>query len=346
MVVVCETCHTNIGANQKRIKCINCTNMFHSDCVNFTNESSTARAAWKCSPCLSVSKKGKNNTNLSTNRGVTDTDTNEIVLSEIRAFRAEVNIRLNEQDEALKMLQSSFTSMRNELNELQMKVKYLENKSECSSSMESKITRLAERNEALENQINLKEQRDRFNNIEIYGIPQLPKENVYNIIIELANLLKINLQKNDIDHAYRTRVWNSGKESTSPPQEEVQSDEVSFANVVSTQKGSRESRIVVRLNSRELKIKLLRADKTWRNDRTGGSLTTSDAGFSGEKHRIFFNDHLTPMNKHILRAAKQKAREKNYAYVWVKECKIFVRKTEKSRAIQISKINDINTVII
>lgn len=347
MVLLCESCKANIAATQKRIKCTNCLEVFHSECVNFSNESSSLRATWKCPPCLSTSKKGKKVASISTSQSPTNTDSNEVILSELRAFRTEVNDRLNEHSEALRMLQLSVTTMKTDLAELQNKVKELEDKTECLNSIETKLAQITERNEDLEFQISLRDQRDRLNNIEISGVPQCPKENVSNTVIELAKHLKINIEKSDIEYAYRTKLPNMGKSSISSPQEEVLTEGVSFASVATTQKGLKGTRIVVRLKSRELKNELLRAAKSWQNDITGDfGLTTSDAGFSGDRRRIFFNDHLTPMNKLILRMARERAREKKYAFIWVKDCKVFVRKTEKSRVFVINKMSSIDKIIV
>lgn len=51
-------------------------------------------------------------------------------------------------------------------------------------------------------------------------------------------------------------------------------------------------------------------------------LTTASIGLPGTTQRIFITDHLSPRNKRLLGLVKEAAREKQYAYVWVKNSKL------------------------
>ncbi|KAL4702346.1 hypothetical protein ACJJTC_002708 [Scirpophaga incertulas] len=55
----------------------------------------------------------------------------------------------------------------------------------------------------------------------------------------------------------------------------------------------------------------------------------ADIGFDSDS-KIFINDHLTLENKKLLNKAKQIARDHGYSYIWVKNCKIFLRKDQTS----------------
>ncbi|KAL0841563.1 hypothetical protein ABMA28_015222 [Loxostege sticticalis] len=73
-------------------------------------------------------------------------------------------------------------------------------------------------------------------------------------------------------------------------------------------------------------------------------LTAADIGFEGNSQRIFVNDHLTPDSKNLLTKTKSHAKEKGYNYVWVKFCKIHVRKNDTSRVFIVTCERDLNKI--
>lgn len=52
-----------------------------------------------------------------------------------------------------------------------------------------------------------------------------------------------------------------------------------------------------------------------------------------EDGSIYVNDHLTLYNKSLLSKAKALAKEKKFRFVWVKHCKIFVRKAANVKSV-------------
>ncbi|KAL4718904.1 hypothetical protein ACJJTC_011513, partial [Scirpophaga incertulas] len=59
-------------------------------------------------------------------------------------------------------------------------------------------------------------------------------------------------------------------------------------------------------------------------------ITLADLDLGDSSTRVFVNDHLTAENKKLLNTVKSVAKEKNFAYVWVKYSKIHVRKNDTS----------------
>lgn len=72
-------------------------------------------------------------------------------------------------------------------------------------------------------------------------------------------------------------------------------------------------------------------------------LKACDLGFSGNSS-IHFNEHLTSANKALLKRAKEVAKERNYTYVWVKNCSVMVRRSDTSPVIHISNVMDLNKI--
>ncbi|KAI8429265.1 hypothetical protein MSG28_007771 [Choristoneura fumiferana] len=69
--------------------------------------------------------------------------------------------------------------------------------------------------------------------------------------------------------------------------------------------------IVVRFTQRRRKNELLAAVRARRG------LTTSDIGLPGPAAAVYVGDHLTPVNKLLLKQARQLKLEHNYSYLWV-----------------------------
>ncbi|KAG0431749.1 hypothetical protein HPB47_021490 [Ixodes persulcatus] len=62
----------------------------------------------------------------------------------------------------------------------------------------------------------------------------------------------------------------------------------------------------------------------------------------GSTPRVFIQENLTRYNRELLRATKDQAKEKNYAFTWYTNGKVLVRRTEGARAIHIKSRDDLN----
>lgn len=92
------------------------------------------------------------------------------------------------------------------------------------------------------------------------------------------------------------------------------------------------------LHNRYLRDDFITAAKKYK------ALSTSDLGLNGNT-KIFVNDHLTVENKQLLNKAKLLAREKDFAYVWVKNCVIFTKKNVTSPTHVIKSEKDLKKII-
>lgn len=57
--------------------------------------------------------------------------------------------------------------------------------------------------------------------------------------------------------------------------------------------------------------------------------------------RIFINEHITKVRRHLLFKTKEAAKEKLYKYVWINEGDILVRKDDQSKVFRIRELGDI-----
>lgn len=232
-----------------------------------------------------------------------DSDTG-LLLAELRAFRAEILERLDSLDNRDKM----FTD---ELKSLQSKFSHLETR------VDSEVTNMKSQTEQLAYLIDKKEQQDRYDNILISGLPLKPNENVTNIILQLASLLSVEINKEDIEWAYRVKRSN---------------------NYATAAAATAQQPIVVKLRRHLHKVALIQAYKKNSKDR---QVTSTLLGYSGPTYKIIISDHLTATGRKLLTTTKEKAKAMNYLYVWVHNSKVLCRKDANSKVIVINSFSDL-----
>lgn len=150
------------------------------------------------------------------------------------------------------------------------------------------------------------EQWVRRSNIQLNGIPYKNGENLITTVKRLAQLCGFPLNvETDIDFVTRVAVRNDAEAKKTKP-------------------------VILKLQSRYKKDDFLAALRRLK------IIKASDVGFTGSEEKIYANDHLSTKNKSLLQQAKMKAKEKGYAYCWVRNCTIMVRRNEKSPVLHIT----------
>lgn len=60
--------------------------------------------------------------------------------------------------------------------------------------------------------------------------------------------------------------------------------------------------------------------------------------------RISIGEHLTTYTRDLLNAARDFAKERGFQFVWTRDCKVFIRKDERSQALKISSHNNLKNL--
>ncbi|KAG8240487.1 hypothetical protein J6590_108349 [Homalodisca vitripennis] len=72
------------------------------------------------------------------------------------------------------------------------------------------------------------------------------------------------------------------------------------------------------------------------------NLNSRDLGFmDGEVTPVYVNESLTPAKRKLLNAARVIKKEKQFTFLWVKNGRIFMRKTEGERFVIIDSEKDL-----
>ncbi|XP_050684289.1 uncharacterized protein LOC126979120 [Leptidea sinapis] len=175
-----------------------------------------------------------------------------------------------------------------------------------NESLQSTVTDLT-------NKINLMEQQARSNNIEIQCVPEAKNENLISITKQLSKTVGYDITESNISHC--TRIAKMNPKSTRPRS------------------------IIVQLNSPLVRDHLLAAEIKFNKGHTTEKLNASHLGIQGAKCPVYVCEHLSTSNKLLHGAARRKATELNYKYVWVRSGKIFMRKTDNSDYKVITNMN-------
>lgn len=154
------------------------------------------------------------------------------------------------------------------------------------------------------------DQRERLTNLEITGIPEKSSENVKQYLLSIARLLAVQIPDEEIVHIHRVPTRVSG----------------------------RPKNIIVKFKSLIMKDSLVSAMRKRKY------LTTGDIGVSGDPHPIYVNEHLTPFYKDLHKKAKDAKRIAGFKYIWIRNCKIHVRRDDTSPAFVIKCFEDITKI--
>ncbi|KAL4704360.1 hypothetical protein ACJJTC_010745 [Scirpophaga incertulas] len=160
-----------------------------------------------------------------------------------------------------------------------------------------------------------RDQLSRLNNLEISGIPISKGENLNTILHTVCNKAGFTLKETDIDTIHRVRRFSSGNDTK--------------------QRDSRPPAIIVSFTQRRRKDELLACVRARRG------LSTTDVDLPGAPLPIYLSDHLTPAKKILLKLARELKNELGYSYLWVRDCKIMMRKNDTSKFIRITNENDL-----
>lgn len=235
--------------------------------------------------------------------------------------------RISDQLAALSYLPAAVKELRDEVSDVKhsidfsgkivedmsKKITAMENKLKLVDSLKNEVDSLKVRLANFQDDMEQRDQWARRSNIELVGIPERNGENLIGIVSSLARKTGFDLDpKIDIDFVTRVAPKESKKGQHKP--------------------------IIIKMQARYRKDDFLASIRKMQN------LTGSDIGCGGDS-RVYANDHLTSASKRLLHLTKEAAKQNNFRFVWVRNCRILVRKSEGSRIKSILKAEDLNKIL-
>lgn len=222
------------------------------------------------------------------------------------------SVKQNETDKKLQQLENSAKYIGDQYDEITLKIGSITSKCQNLEELETKCSSLITNHKLLQQEFNLNNQRDRILNLEIVGVPERKKEDLSEIITNIAKRINITMLPEDV--LFINRITPRTKQEGRP------------------------KNIIVKLKNRLLKENFISGARKCR-------LTTNDLGLPGNAKPIFINEHLTLHNKHILQKCREIAKLKQIQYVWTRNGRIYMRKNDTSPAILITEEDEITKKI-
>ena len=348
------SCCSNAGEeeHEESILCNKCNKSFHFRCLTIATIDSDSEefCKWRCSACTNMPPKQakKDNApmrNVSTSRGNKRCKLNSppgapelrsVTAEEIRSIvedvvHAQYATAIQEfKDTITDFLSSELKPIKRDLQDLKesftFHTKQFDDLQAEHFTTKNTLKYLNTENEQLKNTIadlghklNYFEQQARSNNVEVQCLPEHKQENLYIVTKHLGSVVGCDLKDSDILHATRIAKLN-----TSNP---------------------RPRSVVVQLVSSRIRDQLLAAVVNYNKKHKDNKLNTSDLGIGGNRTPVYVAEHLSATNKSLHAAARIKAKEKGYKYVWVRGGKIYARRDDNTDHIHIKNTETLNKLV-
>lgn len=373
---VCGGCRQLIG-NSNCLKCMKCNKFYDLDCANildrkiFTSMSKEMKSKWKCCECISkLPKAGNSNTPVrNINPSVKESEASSQVSDDETISRENITMRKqpsasqqlspqrpvyspssHNKDEdfisaiseqvlkAIKaelpgmitsILKSELSSIKTDMSDFRLSVdtmstmhdemkKMVETLVKDNASLSKKYTVINNTVTQLSERLNNLEQHLRENNLEIQGVPEFHSENLPILLQQCSKVVGHILQQDDVIKC--TRVAKQNKESKLP------------------------RAIIVKFKNVRTRDEFYSAVYRYNKSNPNEKLNTSLLGIAGDRKPVFVSEHLSPANKSLHAAARKKAKELGYKFVWVKNGHIYVRKTVESKFILIKNNSSLDLI--
>lgn len=351
-------CCLRLPNSKEVIKCQNCKKKYHFACVSTTtipyNElTSEYKNSWLCPACSrprsdntttpirniqsynSAAPKPvdatQDNGQISLRREETDTLRDTVdseSLSEVRSIiRHElVSILDNFKANIIEQIDSKIKIVLDNMSSINTSISFLEQKFEdvkleMTNKIE-KIQNLEQENKALrssvtdlQSRLSLLEQQSRACNVEIQCIPEFKNENLITVVKQIASTVKCNITDHDIQNC--TRIMKLNKDSLRP------------------------RTTLVKFTTPRVRDTFLAAVLSFNKKAACNrdKLNTSHLGISGDIKPIYVCEHLSPAIKALHAEARIKCKKIGYRYVWVKNGRVFVRKSDNSEYIYVKNVD-------
>lgn len=308
------------------VQCSVCLYQFDFPCAGITEVNyrklGDRKATWKCTTCknpasphLSAGKSTPLKSSVNLDDVMTElkrlaavTASLPQLVDSVRSIHTELTELKNLKSELVDV-KESINFMHDSVDTLTGKIGEIEQEIQTLLKTREEVKLLQHRMDKLESLVRDWERRSRMNNIEIKGVPATPSENLFQIFAKLGDHIKCTIPKERINYIARIPMRNDKVNKT----------------------------IIVSVHNRYHKEDFVAAARK-------STVVPADLGLSGDS-RIFVNDHLTLEDKLLLNKVKSLAKEKNFAFIWVKGCKIYARKSPTSHVIIIKSEADLKKLV-
>ncbi|KAI5698112.1 hypothetical protein M8J76_011795 [Diaphorina citri] len=303
----CARCRDPV-IQEDLLKCFTCSLPYHYLCagkndMNF-KKMGKAKLTWKCLSCKEMRSSNEEEADLEDEQTKTrDDKLLEQMKKMFQEFSKDINSKLLEFENSLQFHSGKLEDVISGFNEMKKNF----------SSLQKKQEELANENVMLKNkvkelsfQVHDMDQRSLDHNLEILGIPDVIEDPK---VIMGSLCEKIQIQVPDPGTYVVKRVAVGAK--------------------------NKPKALIAQFNSKQLRDKILKESKKSKPRVSDFTKAPSDI------QPVFINEQLTPYMKQLFFNVTKEKKEKGFAYVWIAEGRILLRKTEQSKICRIRCIEDV-----
>lgn len=302
----CSICGETLPLEEDQVKCLGCRKSYHFNCSGLSE--STYRR-------MSNSKKDQWRCINCRQSRTPPVSTEKELNFDLKVAFEVLNNKFDSQMLVMNELKDDMKGLVGSLEALKVQVAENTNKlCEHDNSIKSLVTHFDVKNRVVDNleyKINRMEQYSRRLNIEIHGLEEQIKdddpENVMLILKKMADKMGLGFRQSDIAAAHRLPSKKAGAVKV----------------------------IIVQFYEKVLRDRWLENRKKIKNNIDVGGVSD---------RVVFINENLTAYNKLLLMNAKSRAKERDYKYVWVRNGRIYVKKSDKSVTLKVDTKEDLNKI--
>lgn len=335
------------------VVCAVCNSAFHLACLSYNNTDITSlqsTSTWTCPSCDRDKPKQRSSKNppmrpnsFVTTRPIKRTALNsppgvavepiskddvrdivqEVVKKEISGLMSLIgdnikNVISNELapfKKEMQDMQASMTFMSNQYEDL---ISHQKTSNEAMKKIQTENDKLHLTIRDLNSRLCLLEQIGRANNLEIQCVPENKNENVIEVVKSISKAVGCTITNENISNCSRTAKLNTTS--------------------------SRPRSIVVRFNTQIVRDELLASVIKFNKANPTNKLNSSHIGYA-DKTPIYVIEHLSASNKALHAAARIKAKEAGFKYVWIRGGRIYMRKDDTSEYKWIKDMDSLSKIM-
>lgn len=302
----CGKCSKVLKRTQTTIECLGCKNLFHCNCAGLSKEKIEAlkneNQVWQCQICQNKQGEASN-----LQIGISSDEPSEISLRDIwkllKEYRVDTARMEKDLGNSIEACHADVKALQNDNHEMNIKIA---NMAQEIQLLKNENIELKAENKRLTASVRNNDQYSRMNSLEIYNCPYRENEDIYQVISSIGEVLNNPVSKDILDIAHRLKPNAKGERG-----------------------------IIIKFIKRSDKNSFL--DSYFKHK----GLTTTDLSFPGKETKIFVSESLSPFNRVLIKAAREKKRRGDLARVFCRNGKILIKKQIDGPNIWVKSLDDL-----
>ncbi|KAL1446397.1 hypothetical protein WDU94_003576 [Cyamophila willieti] len=334
----CFECNGKLPKNGNQVHCHACNGDYHFKCTalserSYKSMSKAEKIAWSCHQCIVTTHRLTAKKN-SRKKSDSEQDSDESDMSEIEAevgrkSRGNVNSKgLND-----KSIEQLFINFENKLwKKMSKKFNEMEESLEFTSGKIDEFTKTMKAIQKKLVMVEVENEKIRQENVELKTKVKSLEAGVEANAQLLGNTNKIEISGLPVSTNNPKKVVANILEKVNG--EKVEESGYGF-DVIKLEK---QTNVVVHFESMIQRDKIIKKKRNERIFKLGEIMNTSDDSL------IYLNECLTPYYAKLFTEAKKVKKDKNYAFLWVRDGKILLKKTEQSKPMRLMTMEDLGNI--